>query len=895
MKEHAIPLKAVLFISFLFRISSVSAQISSSHENATGTIQGFVFNEQKQAVSGLSARLHRQADSTLVKETVTAKDGGFAFSAPFGKYYIELSSLSYEKNLENIVLSATNIKVALGQLILSKKVIQLKDIVVEGEGPMIVMKNDTIEYNASALKPEETDVLKDLISKVPGIQIDDNGNVSVNGKPIKKILVDGREFFGGNIKLALEKLPATMIKKLQVYEKQSDASKITGYKDKNPDQVLNLVIKDEAKHAVFGDLQSASGTGKLYREALNLFSMQNKNQYSLTGNMDNTAEMINSGTTRMKNAAINISPSFHKLSIESDANYNGYNNEAKNLTDIFYSALNRNSQQTENTMSRISSFSGGATFNWNPDSLTTVRFRTMYNSDNSRIDHSSSRIAFETGKDTTREETNNWNENLHYSTGNSLEVARLVGEKGRSITLRANNSINRSDGNGAYVSEVAYPGSLPSKNTDQKSKSKDKNINYSGEIHYIAPLGKDKLLNIGYGFSQSNNKQINDIRKKDAEGNYTVLDSAYARNTRGEDYTHDLSLGFQLSKGKNTLNIDFSAKPSVTKSEITMGDSLIDRQKQSVVDYAPTVTFQHPQTEKSPGITFAYRGATSHADFHALSPDTVIESALSKSYGNPDLKMSFNHGFNLNFSKLFSGQSMLNLTLKGNFITNKMVGYNMTDDLGNSVSTYRNVNGNHSESLDINYSWKIRIKKQSLKMNVSQSLRNGKNITFVNGEKSSNNTWGSSTNLHCLFRNGQSYFMNYATFTNDHSRNNLSNTQNKNLMHFADNISSKIPLPYHIFIASNLSYIHYWGYPAGSKTDNCDLDCTVSRSFLQKRLTLSLGASNILDTRNLLNVSFQDDIRTSSQLNRMGRYFMFTVRYAIKAPPGKGGAAVIRY
>lgn len=886
-----------IFFFFLFSLNFfVVAQIPLTHYGTQGSVQGVTLNEQRKPLSNVTVSLCRQADSTVIQEISTNQDGAFRFCVPFGEYYIGFLNMGYQQSRRNVTLSSQKSEISLGEVLLSTKEIKLQEVVIQGIGSSIMLKGDTIEYNALAFAPEESDVLKDLLSRIPDMEIDEKGNVTVNGRRIKKILVDGREFFGNNIRTALEKLPATMIKRIQLYKKQSETSLLTGFKDKNPGDVLNLEIREEAKKSTFGDVKSAYGAKKRYAFGLNVFSMQDENQYALTGDINNSSDGISYSKAALdygvneKKLEVTANPTFSKGSLQSNAGYFGNKNLSEVQTDIFYPSINRNNQNSSTEKKQKDGFNFGSIFKWNPDSLTIFNFTTRYNLSDSRNESISKTITFETDKDTTKEETNNWEQVRDYQWDNTFEIARKIGETGRSFTLKLGNSINNSNGYGANLSEVTYAGALSAEKIDQVKNEKQKELSYTAEAHYILPLGKNKLLNAGYGFGQKNSKQESDVRKKDAQGYYTVLDSAYARNTHYDDYNHNISLDFQLSGEKSTFQAGLNVKPSVIKNQIEIGTLLIDKQVQRIVDFASTIGFEQQQTRKLPAINIRYTGTTAHANVRQLSPDTVIESTLSKNYGNPLLKMSLTNSIPYSFSWT-KPKSSLTLSGEESFTINDIASNTITDNIGNSVTTYCNVNGKRSHDISLNYEVRKPLKTGTWFFSGNQTLLVQKIVGFLNNEQSTleNRILEEYVKVAYTSKSKNKLRTNISVhFLDEMTQSPLSETQNSHTNTLKIGNSTGCVLPYNFRVLTSFDYVQYWGYRENLKNKEYIWNLSLSRSFLRNRLTFGFDATDILNRKNQVERMITDNGIYTVRGNRIGRYSLFTVSYKFKSKTKAG-------
>jgi len=170
-----------------------------------------------------------------------------------------------------------------------------KEAVITAEAPQVVVKEDTLEYNSTAYRTPEGAMLEELVKKLPGAEIDDDGNVKINGKEVKKIMVDGKEFFGGDVKTGLKNLPVNMIDKLKTYDKKSDLARVTGIDDGEEETVLDLKVKKGMNQGWFGNASVAGGTEDRYGSNLMLNRFVDNSQFSLIGSANNVNDQGFSG------------------------------------------------------------------------------------------------------------------------------------------------------------------------------------------------------------------------------------------------------------------------------------------------------------------------------------------------------------------------------------------------------------------------------------------------------------------------------------------------------------------------------------------------------------------------------------------------------------------------
>ena len=215
----------------------------------TGSIQGTVVDSHSgQILEMVAAQLfmYSGSDSTMVGGAQTDAEGYFYFmKIKPGKYKIVLSSLGYHTRIIPVELTPGQLFVELGKLPLTEDVQTLEEVNVKGKAAEMTVKGDTIEYNTSAYKMEETAVVEDLLKKMSGVTVDKEGNVTVNGENIKAVRVDGKKFFGDDVQTATKNIPADMIEKIQVLDEKSETSKMTGFEDDETSRVINLTLKKD--------------------------------------------------------------------------------------------------------------------------------------------------------------------------------------------------------------------------------------------------------------------------------------------------------------------------------------------------------------------------------------------------------------------------------------------------------------------------------------------------------------------------------------------------------------------------------------------------------------------------------------------------------------------------
>ena len=887
----------ILFFVFFISLSAVG---QTGGKSMTGYVQGSVYDgKTRESIPSASIRILTM-DSVYVQGMATNEKGKFRMSVSSGNYILEVSFIGYKTFLQNFNISSANPAYVSDSIFLHESDYVLEAAVVEGKVPDIVVKGDTIEYTAGAYSSQDSDMLQDMIRNIPGIEIDANGNITANGKPVKKILVDGKEFFGNDIPMALSNLPANMIKKLQLYKEASDESKVTGFKDKNPEQVLNLVVKEELKQSIFGDVKAGYGSDDKYANKAIVNLMRNENQISFIGDMNNVNDNeysvgMDNGIDKNKNVGVSAQIKVsEKLKLGGSLRYLDNENQldTKTDTETFLKdddglPANRFSKNNMSTISKRENKNFSLNLEWKPDSLTTIYARSYAGFNNSNNNNTSSNLSFVAQGDTTSSQSVSQSKGDSYSINSYLTIGRKLNNKGRTVSLTLNSSLRNDDSKGSNYSRTVYSDGTDDKIIDQLSKTDSETNSYNLSLSYVEPMGKDRRLQFVYSVNNSNSDRDRNVWKKDGNGNYTIIDTAYTRKTINRYLNQNIELNFQTTTEKYDYTLGLNVSPSYSRSKVNIGDSVVDNLKQNVVNFSPTLNFSYKFSENT-NLDFNYSGSTSQPSINQLSPDTVIVSAMSKYYGNPDLKPSFNHNFNVNYQKSnYETSRFFLMSGSFNYTSNNVVNYSIIDEKGNTTNTYRNVDGNMGANLNVMYDTPLKNKKFSI--NTGTYVSYYRNIGFSNGDKSITNNVVLNESLSGKFKSTKFETNLMASLSYNLTRNNLAGEEDRNTATYGLRHFLLWKLPYDFSVQSQLNFTYYSGYGDDFKKSEVLWNASVNKKFLKKKKgTLRLQFFDILDDRNNIQRYVSGNYMSDSRSNTVNRYFMLSFSYQFNIMKNKG-------
>ena len=275
------------FILFLILLSMPA--YAQKGVDITGTVIEEGTNEP---IEQATVRLLSVKDSSMIGGVATSRNGSFMLkNIKNGSYLLHVSFVGFDPLYQPLRVTGKTNPVKLGKLALTDGAIQLGEAVVIGKAPEVTVRNDTMEYNADSYKTTEGSMLEDLLKKMPGVEVDSEGKITVNGKEIKKVLIDGKEFFSDDPKVASKNLPSKMIDKVQVLDKLSDMAKMTGFDDGEEETVINLTVKPGMKQGWFGNAFAGYGSEDRYEGNFMVNRFINNDQLTLMGGINNTNNM----------------------------------------------------------------------------------------------------------------------------------------------------------------------------------------------------------------------------------------------------------------------------------------------------------------------------------------------------------------------------------------------------------------------------------------------------------------------------------------------------------------------------------------------------------------------------------------------------------------------------
>ena len=917
---HIVMKSGKCLLMLLMILFSPMAFAQQSGVNVTGSV---VEQGSDTPIEQATVRLLNVKDSAMVRGVVSARNGSFTLkNVKKGSYLLHITFIGYDPLYQPLQITGKKNPVNVGKLELSDGAIELGEAVVIGKAPEVTVRNDTVEYNADSYKVTEGSVLEDLLKKMPGVEVDSEGKITVNGKEVKKVMVDGKEFFSDDPKVASKNLPAKMIDKLQVLDKKSDMAQMTGFDDGEEETVINLTVKPGMKQGWFGNAYGGYGSKDRYEGNAMVNRFVNNDQITFMGGANNTNNMgfsdlastmfsgmgggggrrggfgAGSGITSSGNAGLNFSKEFKpdKLTLGGNTRYSHSDNDARSKSDR-QNILPGDSSSYDNSeaMSRTKSDNFGVDFRleWKPDTMTQLIFRPSFSFSHSMNDNFSDATTLDNERDTVNtNKSSNYSESNGYNLNASIDFSRKLNNKGRvfSATLSGGNSDSYSDG--MNRSDIVYfnqTDALKNSIIDQRSRYDNKGFNYRAYVSWVEPIGHNNFIQATYSISQRKQEALKNVYNQDADGIYNVLDSAYSQSYRNNFISQRASLSFKSQREKFNYTIGLNLDPSYSSSENFVGDTTLSKITRKVVNLSPMAQFNY-MFDKRTNLRIMYNGRTSQPSMTQLQPVADISDPTNITIGNPDLNPRYTNNVFIRFQQFTpEKQRAFRIMANGSYIINDIVSYtSYNQETGVKTTTYKNVNGNYSGNVRMMLNTPLKNKKFSINSMTMASFANSNG--YINEEKNTNR------NLILSERGGIDFRSSYLDLgVNGNIRynatsNSLQKENNQNTFNYGAGGYTTIYLPLNFKIESDVNWSTNSGYGDGFKQNEVLWNASASKSFLKNNQgTLRFKIYDILQQRSNISRSVTASYIQDSEYNTLGSYFMvhFIYRFSIF----KGGAS----
>ncbi|MDR2921126.1 MAG: outer membrane beta-barrel protein [Tannerella sp.] len=901
---------------FLFLLSLLLLSLPAI---AQVEVKGTIIEESnKQPIEQATVRLLSVKDSSLISGVVSSRNGGFSLkNVKNGTYLLSVTFIGLDPIYQPLQITGKTNPVNVGKLEMTDGGIMLQEAVVTAKAVEVTVRNDTVEYNADSYKVTEGSMLEDLLKKMPGVEIDSEGKVTVNGKEIKKIMVDGKEFFSDDPKVASKNLPAKMVDKVQVLDKKSDMAMMTGFDDGEEEAVINLTVKPGMKQGWFGNAFAGYGSEDRYEGNFMVNRFINNDQFTVMGGINNTNNMgftdmgssmfsgmgggrraggnfgTGNGITESGNIGGNFSKEFSsKLTWGGNVRYSRSDNtaESKNRIENILPGDSTTHELGDSWQNTVNDNIGvNFRLEWKPDTLTQIIFRPDFSYSKTQTNSNESSYSLAGIVDGELDTVNissaqNTSDGEGYNVSARLEFSRKLNNQGRVFSGSLSGGLNDYYTNGYDHSDTRYLLLDSSEIIDQYVRYDNSGFNYRAYLSWVEPLGRNNFLQATYRISQNKRESLKNAYNDDGAGNYTELDSTYSKNTRNNSVEQRVSLSFKAVREKYNYTIGFNVDPSYSRTETFIGDETLYSQSRNVTNFSPMAQLNY-RFDKRTNLRIDYDGRTSQPSMSQLQPVRDVSNPLNTIVGNPDLDPAYTNNLRIRFHQFKpEQQSALMVMADASYTLNKIVDNTTTDvNTNKKETTYENVkNGNYGGNIRIIYNTPLKNKKFSI--NTMTWGRYNNSNGFNNGQKNTNKAFTLMERAGINFRSDYLDLGLNGNVRYNQTKNSQQAQNNLETWNYGGGASTTIYLPYNIQIESDINYSTNSGYAEGYDQNELLWNASLSKGLFKNNAgTLRFKMYDILKDRSNISYSESPTKTSYSEYNTLSSYFMvyFIYRFSI--------------
>lgn len=930
-------MRKFLFLFFLcvFSYSFINAQ--------TLSISGQLYDKANQPVPFASAALLRQPDSTLVTGATSDMDGNFKIdNLGSAKYIVKISFLGFEDKFINITLNETPIN--LGKLVLTDKTTKLKEVTVVTTMTPVIQKGDTTQINAGAFKVNKDASTEDLVTKMPGITMQD-GKVQAQGENVQKVLVDGKEFFGDDAAAVLKNLPAEVVDKIQVFDKKSDQSQFSGFDDGNTTKTINIVTKPQFRNGTFGRISGGYGYDDKWKGTMNLNFFKDKRRITILANTNNINEqnfstedllgVVSSsgsggnrggmsrpggggmgkpggqssdgasnflvdqknGITTTHSFGVNYADQWKDVSFAGSyfMNY-GDNTAVSNLLRQYITTRNEGLSYLENSDRSSTNVNHRANFKieWKIDSLNSVvlqpKLSVQQNDGNSVLFgenmQSGSKIS------STRNQYSSDLIGVNFSL--PILYRHSFAKKGRTLSLNFTPGYNQNKGNSDLNTTTSYfLDTLFTDSLNQLANLDVEGLTFSTNVVYTEPLNATGQLMFSYGNtiskSQSNKETFN-VSGPDESS--LAFDTTLSNEFNSIYQAHSLGTSYQYQKEKLNFTAGLSYQYAELSAEQFFPNSFT--LYKSFNSLLPSARMIYKISSKKI-LRMFYRSSNNAPSVSQLQNVINNSNPLQLTTGNPDLTQDWQNSLTVRYSSSNTEKSTSLFVLVGgtytqNYIVNStfiaaadtVVAPGIVLTSASQLSRPVNQDGYFSFRSFNNYSFPLAKIKSNLNINI------GGTYSRTPGVVNNRLTYTSGTNVGfgLTLSSNISERLDF-TLSSNTTYNNTSNTlqASLNTTYYNQNSSFKIQaMPWKVLVLqTELNHQHNTGLSQNFNQDYLLWNAAIAYKFLKnKQGELRLSVFDILKQNNSIKRNQTETYYEDVQTNVLQQYFMLTFTYNIK-------------
>jgi hypothetical protein len=860
----------------------------TSYAQGTRSVRGNVKDTTGAPIQKVYVKLLSGTDNLT---TSTDAKGDFVFpSVKSSKFHITILLIGFETFAKDYSFTNDNKAVVLDPIKLKEAVNMLEAVTIVGVVPVKVAE-DTVEYSPPAVR--EGDAVEEVLKKLPGIVVDKDGNVTTEGKPITKIRVNGKDFFGGDVATAIQNLPAEVIQSLQIIDDYGDEAKLTGIKSEEPTKVLNIKIRPDKNKGYFVNGSIGKGNEGRYSGSLRGNALRGDRQISyesFLGNVNSRGGGGGSGITDTKSVGLNYRDKWgKKVSVDGSYNFALRDNNTLGSTFTQRPAQLFNQNQNSNSGNNNLSHTFFMNLEYNIDTLNFLKIspNISYNSqDNNSIGNTITTVLHESSV----RANNSSNSSSSPNYGGNFYYNHKFLKKGRNFTLTGNMNYSSSEQDrDAYNNTVTKKDSLNTTTnlvdtvvtnllTNQFIGTDNINKRSGFRLSYNEPVTASSFISFNYSLNNSHTESVRDVY----DNILNVFDPALSNNYNYTFVTNRAGLNYRVVKKAYNYTVGIAAQPvSLNGYDISRNINTTNKTFNWVPNARFVYKFDGNEGKLKNTLTINYNGRSNQPAFNQLQ--NIVDNSNPQNIvtGNPDLKPEFINSADIQFNQNNNKNGYLMFTnLQYSNTKDKIVTVTTLDGTTQKI-TYTNSEGFYN--LSGNYSFTKPFAERKYQLTYSGRAYYNNYVTFTNFER--NLARNFSVNQGFRFRFDLKDVMDadlngsYTVTTTQYSSL-LSQDQNVKTMRVGLNgrnyFFKDLTLGYDFSKTINRGYI-------GFSQDPLLLNLFMEYRFLKGNMgRLRLQGYDLFNQNTGISSTITGDQRIDSQYNQLARYFLLSFNLQIR-------------
>jgi hypothetical protein len=894
-------------------------------------VAGVVKMEDGKPLTKANVKLYCIGEKDTLR-TITTEKGVYTFNNVSAKNaMLEISHIGYKKFADKYDFTNADDNEINNDIVMTTGDNMLETVTVESS--KISIKEDTVSYRIDSTMYRKNDNVEQVLKQLPGVEVDKDGKVTAQGKEVTKVKVNGKEFFGGDVKTATRQLNADMVDKIQIVDDYGDQAAFTGVKDGDPTKTLNIQLKKDKNKGVFGNGTVGLGTEKRYLGSLSLNFFNNAQQISFTSNFNNTNANLfdfsrvpggmgaiaggmarsfggggggfggfgnSDGVGDTKTFGINYRDDWSPA-ISVNGSYSFSKKNTTTINDIYSQTVTNNpdssilTKQASNDYSITDNHRFSFNVEYKIDSFNYIKFNPGITFRKLSDDYLSTSNSFYSkgvaltdgiNSDENSSETPNYTASLLYN--------HRFAKKGRTLSLNFTAGKSATTANDEIDNPTTfYPNGFAIPTVLQQNITQDNsNHNYGITASFNEQLTKKKGLEFNYTFNRrfiGNDKEVFDVRT----GSNVFIDSL--SNIYENIYTtNKFGVNYRITEKKYNYSIGLAVQPATIESNSFTGKKTT--YKQNIVNYFPVVRFAY-NFSKSKSFSLNYNGTNNQPTYQQSQPVADFSNRQNIVFGNPDLKPEFSNTFSMRYNNFnFISGDVLFANMNVTFIQDKIVSSITVDKTFKGLQETRYLNSDGYFNISAFYAISKPIKSRKYVFNYGGVLNYNNNISFFNSEKNI------GKNIILTQRFSMDYKLKKwleasggAVFSLNDAKNSIT-TNNTSIKAWSLTQSARLFFKYDFILGYDLTKTLNTGFTANVGANPLLINANLEKQiFKNKNGSIKLEVFDMLNENTNVSRSVTASLITDTRTNRLQRYFMlsFIFRFNKFSGASKGGPGMV--